>query len=88
MIKIAAGPPQGDRPLGGKRSEATPRGGLTRSFLGTTARARVAHLFDRGSVHEFLPPQESAPSPHLARLGLPGAFDDGVMCGRAASYSS
>lgn len=55
---------------------------LPRSFFGATARERVAHLFDAGSVTEFLPPQESAPSPHLARLGLPGALDDGVMIGR------
>ena len=43
-----------------------------RSFFGATARERVAHLFDAGSVREFLPPQASAPSPHLARLGMPG----------------
>lgn len=56
----------------------------TRSFFGATARERVAGLLDRGSVTEFLPPQESAPSPHLARLGLPGALDDGVVVGRGA----
>jgi len=55
----------------------------TRSFFGATARERVAHLFDAGSIIEFLPPQVSAPSPHLARLGLPGALDDGVIVGRA-----
>lgn len=54
-----------------------------RSFFGATARERVAHLFDAGSVDEFLPPQASAPSPHLARLGMPGALDDGVIAGRA-----
>jgi malonate decarboxylase beta subunit len=54
------------------------------SFFGATARARIAHLLDAGSVHEFLPPHVSAPSPHLARLGLPGALDDGVMVGRGA----
>jgi malonate decarboxylase beta subunit len=57
------------------------RGG--RSFFGATARERVAHLFDAGSVDEFLPPQASASSPHLARLGMPGALDDGVIAGRA-----
>lgn len=57
------------------------RGG--RSFFGATARERIAHLFDAGSVDEFLPPQASAPSPHLARLGMPGALDDGVVAGRA-----
>ena len=55
----------------------------TRSYFGATARERVAHLFDAGSVVEFLPPQMSTPSPHLARLGLPGALDDGVVVGRA-----
>jgi len=53
------------------------------SFFGASARERVARLFDAGSVREFLPPQESAASPHLARLGLPGALDDGVMIGGA-----
>jgi len=53
------------------------------SYFESTARERVARLFDRGSVHEFLPPQEAAPSPHLARLGLPGALDDGVGVGAA-----
>jgi malonate decarboxylase beta subunit len=52
------------------------------SFFGATARERIAHFFDAGSVEEFLPPQQSAPSPHLARLGLPGALDDGVIVGR------
>jgi len=53
------------------------------SFFGATARERVARLFDAKSVDEFLPPQASASSPHLARLGLPGALDDGVIVGRA-----
>lgn len=53
------------------------------SFFGATARERVVRLFDAGTVEEFLPPEESAPSPHLARLGLPGALDDGVIVGRA-----
>lgn len=53
------------------------------SYFESTARERVRRLFDAGSVREFLPPQEAAPSPHLARLGLPGALDDGVMVGAA-----
>lgn len=53
------------------------------SYFEATARDRVRGLFDAGSVREFLPPQEAAPSPHLARLGLPGALDDGVMVGAA-----
>ena len=54
-----------------------------RSYFEATARERVRRLFDAGSVREFLPPQETAPSPHLARLGLPGALDDGVVVGAA-----
>jgi malonate decarboxylase beta subunit len=54
------------------------------SYFGATARERVARLFDAGSVREFLPPQASASSPHLTKLGLPGALDDGVVVGRAA----
>lgn len=61
--------------------DRAPRSG--RSYFGATARERVAHLMDAGSVKEFLPPHESTPSPHLARLHLPGAFDDGVIVGRA-----
>ncbi|MFO1311276.1 MAG: biotin-independent malonate decarboxylase subunit beta [Burkholderiales bacterium] len=54
-----------------------------RSYFEATARDRVRGLFDSGSVSEFLPPQEAAPSPHLARLGLPGALDDGAIVGAA-----
>ncbi len=55
-----------------------------RSWFEATARARVAGLVDAGSFREFLPPAESTPSPHLAALDLPGAFDDGVIVGSAA----
>jgi malonate decarboxylase beta subunit len=54
-----------------------------KSYFESTARDRVRGLFDAGTVREFLPPQETAPSPHLARLGLPGALDDGVVVGSA-----
>lgn len=54
-----------------------------KSYFEATARERVRHLFDAGSVHEFLPPEVSASSPHLTRLGLPGALDDGVVVGAA-----
>jgi malonate decarboxylase beta subunit len=54
------------------------------SYFESTARERVARLFDAGTIREFLPPQETAPSPHLARLGLPGALDDGVVAGAAS----
>ncbi|MFZ5511468.1 MAG: biotin-independent malonate decarboxylase subunit beta [Pseudomonadota bacterium] len=60
--------------------EFHPRAG--RSWLEATARTRVAELLDPGSFAEFLPPHQSAPSPHLLRLGVPGALDDGVVVGR------
>lgn len=49
------------------------------SWFEATARARLAGLLDSGSFSEILPPAESNPSPHLALLDLPGAFDDGVV---------
>lgn len=54
-----------------------------RSFYEATARQRVRGLFDAGSVTEILPPQQRMCSPHLAALGLPTAFDDGVVIGSA-----
>jgi malonate decarboxylase beta subunit len=54
-----------------------------KSYFESTARDRVLRIFDAGTVREFLPPEETAPSPHLARLGLPGALDDGVVVGAA-----
>jgi malonate decarboxylase beta subunit len=51
------------------------------SWFEATARSRVAGLLDAGSFQEILPPAESQPSPHLASLDLPGAFDDGVVIG-------
>lgn len=53
------------------------------SYSECTARERVAHLTDAGSFHEWLPPAERLTSPHLAQLGVPSAFDDGVVIGRA-----
>ncbi|MFZ2971771.1 MAG: biotin-independent malonate decarboxylase subunit beta [Ferribacterium limneticum] len=49
------------------------------SWFEATARARLAGLLDPGSFSEILPPAESTPSPHLALLDLPSAFDDGVV---------
>lgn len=49
------------------------------SWFEATARARLAGLLDPGSFSEILPPAESNPSPYLALLDLPGAFDDGVV---------
>lgn len=51
------------------------------SWFEATARARLGGLLDPGSFSEILPPAESTPSPHLALLDLPGAFDDGVVIG-------
>ena len=52
-----------------------------KSWFEATARARLVGLLDAGSFQEILPPAESRPSPHLAQLDLPGAFDDGVVIG-------
>lgn len=54
---------------------------ITKSFYEATARERVRGLLDTGSFHEFLGPQERLVSPHLRGLGLPEAFDDGVVIG-------
>lgn len=53
------------------------------SFAECSARERLALLLDAGSFHEWLPPSERVMSPHLAQLGVPCAFDDGVAIGRA-----
>ena len=53
------------------------------SYAECSARERLARLVDTGSFHEWLPPSERVTSPHLAQLGVPSAFDDGVAVGRA-----
>ncbi|BEP58851.1 biotin-independent malonate decarboxylase subunit beta [Variovorax sp. V118] len=53
------------------------------SYAECSARERLALLLDPGSFHEWLPPAERITSPHLAQLGVPSAFDDGVAIGRA-----
>ena len=53
------------------------------SFAECSARERLALLLDEGSFEEWLPPAARVTSPHLAQLGLPAAFDDGVAVGRA-----
>ena len=53
------------------------------SYVECSARERLARLVDAGSFHEWLPPAERVTSPHLAQLGVPSAFDDGVAIGRA-----
>ena len=53
------------------------------SYLECSARQRVQALFDANSFHEWLPPAQRLSSPHLAQLGVPSAFDDGVVIGHA-----
>ena len=53
------------------------------SFAESSARERLARVVDAGSFHEWLPPAQRLTSPHLAQLGVPSAFDDGVAIGRA-----
>jgi len=53
------------------------------SYAECSARERLGLLLDAGSFHEWLPPSERVTSPHLAQLGVPCAFDDGVAVGRA-----
>jgi malonate decarboxylase beta subunit len=53
------------------------------SWAECSARERLAALLDDGSFHEWLPPSQRVTSPHLAQLGVPTAFDDGVAIGRA-----
>lgn len=49
------------------------------SFREATARRRLAAVLDPGSLSERLGPAARVTSPHLAALGLPVAFDDGVV---------
>lgn len=56
---------------------------LSLSYAECSARERLARLVDANSFHEWLPPAERVTSPHLAQLGVPSAFDDGVAIGRA-----
>jgi malonate decarboxylase beta subunit len=41
----------------------------------------VAAILDAGSFRELLPPEDRVTSPHLGSLGIPAAFDDGVVVG-------
>jgi malonate decarboxylase beta subunit len=54
---------------------------MNHSFAESTARERIAYLLDGGSFHEILGPEQRLSSPHLALLGVPAAFDDGVVIG-------
>lgn len=56
----------------------------TVSYAECSARERLAHIVDAGTFHEWLPPSLRLTSPHLAQLGVPAAFDDGVAIGHAS----
>lgn len=53
-----------------------------KSWFEATARERVEGLVDSNTFSEYLRPEISTPSKHLAALDLAGAFDDGVVIGR------
>jgi malonate decarboxylase beta subunit len=53
-----------------------------RSWREASARRRLAALLDPGSLRELLGPAARVTSPHLAALGVPAAFDDGVVVAR------
>jgi malonate decarboxylase beta subunit len=53
------------------------------SYAECAARERLLRVVDPGSFHEWLPPSQRLTSPHLAQLGVPSSFDDGVAIGRA-----
>ena len=57
---------------------------MNRSFAESTARERVLHLLDAQSFIEILGPGERVVSPHLALLGVPSSFDDGVVIGHGS----
>jgi len=60
---------------------------MNRSFAESTARERLHDLLDAGSFEEIVGPGARVVSPHLALLGVPSAFDDGVVVGRATLNS-
>jgi malonate decarboxylase beta subunit len=51
------------------------------SYYEASARERVSGILDPDSFRELLPPMERIQSPHLGQLGVPPAFDDGVVVG-------
>lgn len=54
---------------------------IRHSYYEANARQRIAGLLDAGSFRELLGPAAHVTSPHLKALGLPVAFDDGVVVG-------
>jgi malonate decarboxylase beta subunit len=55
---------------------------MKHSYYEANARQRLLGVLDPDSFHELLPPSARAVSPHLPRLDLPVAFDDGVIVGK------
>lgn len=53
------------------------------SFAECPARERIALLFDEDTFKEWITPAQRVMSPHLAQLGVPSSFDDGVAIGEA-----
>jgi len=53
-----------------------------KSFYEATARQRIVGILDANSFSELVDPTQRVVSPHLQALGLPVAFDDGVVVGR------
>lgn len=51
------------------------------SFAECPARERIALLFDEDTFKEWITPAQRVMSPHLAQLGVPSSFDDGVAIG-------
>lgn len=51
------------------------------SYYESSARERIAGVLDENSFRELMAPAERVVSPHLQTLGLPVAFDDGVIVG-------
>lgn len=54
---------------------------IKRSYREAQARARLEALFDKATFQEWVSPLERLTSPHLASLGAPVSFDDGVVVG-------
>lgn len=53
------------------------------SYYESSARERLMAVLDQNSFQEFIAPTERLTSPHMAQLGQPVAFDDGLIAGRA-----
>lgn len=59
---------------------------MSSSWYESTARGRIQALLDGDTFVEFVPPEERCVSPHLHALGIPAAFDDGVVIGSGTLF--